>query len=773
MSAEFEKFTPGERTIAIIIALTSGASILSIAFLLLRLCFAALRKLAQGLKGRTDSRESLFFQTQLGSYVACLLVANLLSGIAGMFGFTWAGQNGIIPGPGCTAQGTLIQIGDFAGAYFTAITGIHTFQTLVMRKRYETWVSVVIVALGWGSAIALGTALTTIATPEHGPLFNSVGMWCAISSGYTVEQFVVYYFPIIISALITATLYALIYLCLRGTLVIGDGIKLNLSPDNVPGWAGRLGGREEYRHFLGTIIKSLLWYPFAFITLFLPITIAGLMRISGMYASDSFLGFSAVCASLTGLANVLILYNTLRALRPAINGQNGSMGSESFFVPEERKASPVEGPKTMIPSVSPSPIAAPRPMMHGRSFPPPISRVGSPMSSTGSTTVVGLPVTPRIRRPATPAGSIDLEQRREHTPTPQMVQTWLRHQRSTSSLDSTSALLHAPNTIPGQSELPSSSRIYTHSRYASSSTSSENIFAQIGAPIVPSAELIMRFDGPRSRDQTGSPVPAITISRPGTPASVGLPPAPRPMSQVPRELSVNTSTVPDIPPVPPIPSSSWHPESHSTKTPTTAKSIMSFDHEDFEIQRVDSRERLRPAISAVAQLPSVSNYVHPAVSKVQGNASASMVSLPESMSQGSLAESTLGSMRSTGDDSLRTELRERAGTPDGTLSSLAWASLVAHAAVRERFHGEAELTSPVDSWADEGGDEDFSPPVRRMSDIPMFLRPGTPTSAGANMRFGLEASRADPTASNSRLGSSPLAFGNEGTPTTSSRREYV
>ncbi|EJD06731.1 uncharacterized protein FOMMEDRAFT_66167, partial [Fomitiporia mediterranea MF3/22] len=213
----------------------------------------------------------------------------------------------------------LIQIGDFAGAYFTAVIAMHTFSSLVLHKRYSAWWVVFGVALGWGSAVALGTALSTISTSKHGPFFNQVGMWCAISSGYTVEQFVAYYLPIVISAFVTSALYAIIYLCLRGTLVIGDGIKLNLSPENVQGWVARLNGREEYRHFLGAIIRSLLWFPFAFVVLFLPITIAGLMRISGIGNSDGLLALAGVAASLNGLANVLILVNTIRVLRPAIN----------------------------------------------------------------------------------------------------------------------------------------------------------------------------------------------------------------------------------------------------------------------------------------------------------------------------------------------------------------------------------------------------------------------------------------------------------------------
>lgn len=61
--------------------------------------------------------------------------------------------------------------------------------------------------------------------------------------------------------MIASILYALIFLCLRGTLVIRGGLRLNLSPDNVQGAFGRLSNDAEYRHFLASIGKNLLWFP--------------------------------------------------------------------------------------------------------------------------------------------------------------------------------------------------------------------------------------------------------------------------------------------------------------------------------------------------------------------------------------------------------------------------------------------------------------------------------------------------------------------------------
>lgn len=78
-----------------VVAITSLASVISIAVLFLRVVYAALRPLTQGLKGRKDSREILFFRTQLGSYIACLLIANFLEGSSGLIGFSWNSRGAI------------------------------------------------------------------------------------------------------------------------------------------------------------------------------------------------------------------------------------------------------------------------------------------------------------------------------------------------------------------------------------------------------------------------------------------------------------------------------------------------------------------------------------------------------------------------------------------------------------------------------------------------------------------------------------------------------
>ena len=62
---------------------------------------------------------------------------------------------------------------------------------------------------------------------------------------------------IFVAAVISAVIYSLIYLVLRGTLVIKGGLKLNLDPHLR--WNGRYAS-EEYHRFIHAIAKSMLWY---------------------------------------------------------------------------------------------------------------------------------------------------------------------------------------------------------------------------------------------------------------------------------------------------------------------------------------------------------------------------------------------------------------------------------------------------------------------------------------------------------------------------------
>lgn len=57
----------------------------------------------------------------------------------------------------CATQGSLAQVADVAGAYFTGAIAVHTFNSLVLHRRLPLWFCFVAVCFGWLAALAMGT----------------------------------------------------------------------------------------------------------------------------------------------------------------------------------------------------------------------------------------------------------------------------------------------------------------------------------------------------------------------------------------------------------------------------------------------------------------------------------------------------------------------------------------------------------------------------------------------------------------------------------------
>lgn len=73
---------------------------------------------------------------------------------------------------------------------------------------------------------------------------------------------------IFIASILSAVLYSIIFLVLRGTLVIKGGLKLTLDPNER--WGGHVG--INYHHFIASIARSMLWWDPCSSTLFLNLT---------------------------------------------------------------------------------------------------------------------------------------------------------------------------------------------------------------------------------------------------------------------------------------------------------------------------------------------------------------------------------------------------------------------------------------------------------------------------------------------------------------------
>jgi len=292
-------------------------------------CRAIWLAIRQKLSPRTpEPREYIFFNTQLGHYAACLLIANAFIDVAGLIGIRWTIDNGITEGGLCTLQAILMQIGNWSTAYFTLTIAVHTFNSLVLQRRQSALLAGVVIGIGWISAGIL--AAGPFVEPKQyksGPGYGADGISCGVRSVYLKAQFFFHLFPIFVAAVFSAILYSLIFLVLRGTLNIRGGIKFTLDPQER--WvAGKV--TENYHRFVARIARSMLWYPVVYIALLVPYSVTRLLAISGFTVAFESMIFAYTCWFMLGVVNVLLLYNTFRVLEPAFDTPSQRESSLSF-----------------------------------------------------------------------------------------------------------------------------------------------------------------------------------------------------------------------------------------------------------------------------------------------------------------------------------------------------------------------------------------------------------------------------------------------------------
>ncbi|KAI0951422.1 hypothetical protein AcW1_008470 [Taiwanofungus camphoratus] len=319
-------------------------STLAVGFVLLHVSWVSVRSVLVKHGHESFPRVRFFFQTQLGAYTASLLLSNFLGSIAFMLNSHWAEQKVIVRGSLCTAQAVLGEISDVANAYFTGAISIHAFNTLVCHNRMPIWVCVAAVGLGWVLAIVVGLFPLAVSSQALGPVYGYDGLSCGISLEYPALQVVLSLVPVFLSAIVSMVFFVLIFLILRGTLVIKGRLKINVDPEVRWSIINTSGSSREYHCFVIAVVKTMLWYPIAFVGLLLWPSIINLMEVVGCPVAFGFHVFAETCAAMLGLANAVILLNTIRILSPFLMARDESHlngDHESFVVVN---ASPVDSP---------------------------------------------------------------------------------------------------------------------------------------------------------------------------------------------------------------------------------------------------------------------------------------------------------------------------------------------------------------------------------------------------------------------------------------------
>ncbi|KAI1797431.1 hypothetical protein LXA43DRAFT_1089296 [Ganoderma leucocontextum] len=328
-------YEDGQAQSLIAVVLFATISLLAISAVFLRYSWEPLVNFIKRRQLKNGHHSKAFFHTQFGAYIASLMLSNALSSLGMMVNSQWAADKMVTEGTLCNAQGILSQIGDMGGAYFSGTIAIHSFNSLVFRNKVPGWLCLAATIFGWLVAILLAATPTWIPHLPFGPIYGINELSCGISIEHPIFSVVLHLLPLLLGAVVSVIFYTLLFLILRGTLSIKDGIKLNLNRSHR--WSTSSTATVEYQRFIAAVARSMLWYPFAYNILLLPEIIVGLARASGIDVPFPASVFAAATAALLGTANVLILINTLRILRPWLEGNASSekkardADTESFF----------------------------------------------------------------------------------------------------------------------------------------------------------------------------------------------------------------------------------------------------------------------------------------------------------------------------------------------------------------------------------------------------------------------------------------------------------
>ncbi|KAJ7314237.1 hypothetical protein DFH08DRAFT_895814 [Mycena albidolilacea] len=257
----------------------------------------------------TDKYPHLFVRTHVAAYFISLLFSDLIQATGSILNVRWIRDMAVEVGDVCTLQGVLKQTADVATAFWTLVIAIHTFCLLVLQLKPSRFTFLATLIGGWSGICAIVIAGPTIQnTPRHGPFYGISGYWCWISPEYPTSRITLDYLFMFMAATFSFVLYTLIFLRLRGNIII-EGRRITFRRTGMA-WRG-----SNDNHAL-IIAKQMLLYPVAYTIIILPIAASRFSSFAGLDVPFEVTIFTAAVFLLSGVVNATVFMMTRRILPP-------------------------------------------------------------------------------------------------------------------------------------------------------------------------------------------------------------------------------------------------------------------------------------------------------------------------------------------------------------------------------------------------------------------------------------------------------------------------
>jgi len=272
------------------LALTTEASLLSFGSVLV-IFVLIVRNLLHYRKTLPNGDWKLL-RTPTDIYMLFLFVYDFVQAIGGILNIRWAHDGIIAPGPYCTAQGIIKQIGALGGAMITLVLTIHTFT----RALWGIGEKARHLAFGIVGLICLFVILEVgVSNGIHKDFVAPIPYWCWVGPNYSRERLAGEYIWIWIALFASVVMYIPVHLWTKGLFSVEDEkwYKLCLAKSNV--------GYSQRRATLG-----FLFYPLAYSLVMIPDSVFRWLLFSHKSMPSAATFFGIIMFNLSGAINVLL-----------------------------------------------------------------------------------------------------------------------------------------------------------------------------------------------------------------------------------------------------------------------------------------------------------------------------------------------------------------------------------------------------------------------------------------------------------------------------------
>ncbi|KZV92204.1 hypothetical protein EXIGLDRAFT_769183 [Exidia glandulosa HHB12029] len=204
------------------------ACIASLTAVLIALVVVACRTLRNRYRtGRGGQTLRKIFATHLDVYALCLLLECAVEAVGGILSIRWLGVDVAVQCSRiCVIQGALKSFGMSGVQMYTLAIAAHTFLVIVAQwkppKGFRLPVSVVFSALLYRATFFAIVALASKQrdAPPGPSIFEPTPLWCTISDEYRWFRVTMVYVWVGANTVISNVLYLVLFLYIRGNLVI-------------------------------------------------------------------------------------------------------------------------------------------------------------------------------------------------------------------------------------------------------------------------------------------------------------------------------------------------------------------------------------------------------------------------------------------------------------------------------------------------------------------------------------------------------------------------